>query len=302
MTLAKRNVAAAAVTFFFLFGSTRAEPTWKGIEKIAGRSPVTVTVEGKGRRYFQVTQKAPLSVELKGPARLRLISRVEIPEGTAGKISYGLRVTEGKRVHESQQFETLPSTEAHPARKGDLVGESRQLIVSVREGVHTLEISTEGERSVLVRLQTSSTRPGRSETVSLTPIDAFRSLSLKEDEKLVPYYSTMAEKPVRFRVVGPTKLELLSRLDFDQTMRGVQSYRLKVSVGSTSPREIEIRTTKALTATWSELADRIPSKFRRMEIPVGEGTQEISVELVKPTAGSAEIHARIPEPAVGKKE
>jgi len=298
----RQRIAPAVVLLFLTMGGPQAATAWKGVEEIHGASPVTVSVEGNSRRYFQVSPQQPLTVEIKGPVRLRVISRVEVPEGATGKVAYGLRITEGKRTLRSLKTEAEKSNDAKPPRKGAPLGQSRQTIVSLKEGAHTLRIAAQGERSMLVRLQTAATRPGRPETVSLTPIDARRSVSLKEGEKVIPYYSAMAGKPVKFRVVGPTTLELLTRLDFDQTMRGVQSYRLRVTAGASRPRETELSTTKALTATWVELPDRVPSKFRRMQIPIAEGTQEVTVELVKPAEGSVEIHARIPQIAVGNKE
>lgn len=295
-------IACFAAGALLAVGGAAAGSAWKSLERLPERDPVRVVVEGKSRNYFRVAPQSPLMIEIEGPARLRVVSRVELPAGAEGKVSYGLQVTEGKRVLESQRTETEPSTDARPAQGGGLVGQSRQMIVVIRKGSRTLKLSSEGERSVLVRLLTSSPGRVRPETVSLTPVEAPRSVSLKEDEKLISYYSALPGKPVRFRIVGPTTLELLSRLDYDQTMRGTQSYRLRVTDGSKRPREVEFKTTKALTATWVELPDRLPSKFRRMELPVPVGTHDISVELVKPETGSVEIHARIPEPEVGKIE
>ncbi len=103
-------------------------------------------------------------------------------------------------------------------------------------------------------------------------------------------------------MVGPTALDLVARLDFDATMRGPQIYRLGILEGARRLREIQFRTTKATTAAYADLKDRVPSKYDRVRIPVGDGTHEITVTLLAPARGSAEIHARIPEPSVGNEE
>jgi hypothetical protein len=123
-----------------------------------------------------------------------------------------------------------------------------------------------------------------------------------ENEKIIPYYTTMAGKPVRLRVVGPATLELITRLDFDSSMRGSHAYRLAISEGGKRLREVEFRTNKATTASYTNLKDRVPSKFDRLMLPIGNGTHEISVELLAPAGGAAEIHARIPQPTVGNEE
>lgn len=65
---------------------------------------------------------------------------------------------------------------------------------------------------------------------------------------------------------------------------------------------MEFRTNKATTASYTNLKDRVPSKFDRLMLPIGNGTHEISVELLAPAGGAAEIHARIPQPTVGNEE
>jgi hypothetical protein len=97
-------------------------------------------------------------------------------------------------------------------------------------------------------------------------------------------------------------LEIMTRLDFDATMRGAQSYRMRVTERGVAIREMEFKTTKATTATYTNLADRVPSKFDRVLLRVGEGVHEIAVELLSPVRGSAEIRARIPQPSVGNEE
>jgi len=286
----------------WLSPGAQSAPAWTGLNAIPTEKPVKVVVEGESRIYFRVTPQHPLAVEITGPTRLRIVSRVELASAPKGKTAYGVQVTDGKRLIGSQQTETEPSDDASLPRSDTRLGQSRQLIVNVKSGARALKIAARGERPVLVRLLTSSPDKSGGETVSLTPVAAARSVSLRDAEKLIPYYSVLPGRPVRFRVIGPTTLELLSRLDFDETMRGTQSYRFRVTDGTARPKEYEFKTTKALTATWEGLPDRIPSKFRRLGLPVTQGTHEISVELLKPKGGSLEIHARIPELAVGNTE
>jgi hypothetical protein len=275
---------------------------WRGVERLPGHEPVIVKVEEKARTYFRVTPRKPLEVVVRGPAKLRVVSRAEMPAASERQVSYRLRVSEGKKVVERQSAETIPSTQARIKTGARSLGQSRQVIVKVPgDGLHTLRVSVEGLPSVLVRLLTAEAASRSERTVSLTPVEASRSVLFKEGERVIPYYSVLPGKPVRFRVVGPTRLDLISRLDFDSTMLGRQSYRLAISDGRRR-REVEFKTTKALTAAYEDLKDRVPSKFRRLEMPVDEGLHVISVDLVKPARGSVEIQARIPEPSVGNEE
>ena len=138
--------------------------------------------------------------------------------------------------------------------------------------------------------------------ISMTPVEAPRSVTVAEGEKMIPYYSVLPGKPVRWRIVGPTRLELTSRLDFDPSMRGAQSYRLAVLEQGQRDREFGFRTTKATTASYTDLKERVASKLSRVVVQLGEGVHELSVELREPKSGSAELHARIPSPTVGEEE
>lgn len=295
------RVHLAAALFLVVNAAVQAA-AWKGVDRLPGRESVNVKVEEKTRTYFRATPQAPVEVVVKGPAMLRVVSRAELPAASGTPVSYRVRVSEGKKVLERQSIVTTLSTQARTKKGPQALGQSRQMIVKVLgSGDHTLKVSVEGVPSVLLRLLTVEAPDRKERTVSLTPVEATRSVLFKEGERVFPYYSALPGKPVRFRVVGPVKLDLISRLDFDLTMRGRQSYRLAISDGRRR-REVEFKTTKALTATYEDLKDRVPSKFRRLELPVGEGMHEITVDLLKPAHGSVEVQARIPEPTVGNEE
>ena len=98
-------------------------------------------------------------------------------------------------------------------------------------------------------------------------------------------------------VVRPGKTSFSSA-----TMRGTQTYRVRVTGRGKVLREAEFKTTKATTATYANLPDRVPSKFDRVVVRLGGGVHELAIELLSPVRGSAEIRARIPQPSVGNEE
>lgn len=275
---------------------------WEAMDRLAGETPHTISVDGNPRVYFKVSPGRPLRVPIDGPARLRLTSRVEFSKGKGTVVSYTLRVMEGTREIEHQDTESAPSSRVTGSGSEGAVGKSRKMTVEVPAGHHELILSAEGVAAVFVRLHQAGGAGGETPTVTLTPVDAWRSITVVEGEKSIPYYSVKAGKPVKLRLVGPTTLAFITRLDFDTTMRGTVGYRLAITDNGKRLREVEFKTTKATTASYGNLADRVPSKFDRFTLPFGEGTHEILVELVAPTGAVAEIHARIPQPSVGSEE
>lgn len=281
-------------------GATAA--TWESIERLPGQSPVTVLVDEKPRLYFRITPQRPLAVPIEGPARLRITSRVEFATGANQIVSYKLRVHESGRELERQETETAPSSRVRGGDGDAAVGKSRRMTVDVPTGRHELSLAVEGVAALLVRLHQAAPTRGAEQTVSLTPIEATRSVLVAEGEKTIAYYSVMEGKPVKLRLVGPTSLQLISRLDFDPSMRGTQTYRLAISERGRRLRQVEFKTTKATTASYTNLRDRVPSKLDRLQIAFGDGTHEITIELLAPAGATAEIHARIPQPTVGNQE
>jgi len=299
--LGPQRVATTFATLLLLAAPAQGAK-WQAMEHISGRPPLTVSVQENPRIYFRVTADSPLTVTVDGPGRLRLVSRAELPRDASRPISYMVRVNEGGKLLKEQATE---SSVADAVKLGDskaLICKSRSVVLDLPEGKHRLMISVTGTPSILVRIFSSSPKRDGAEMISITPVEAARSVTVSEGEKLIPYYTVFPGRPVKLRIVGPTNLEISTRLDFDATMRGTQAYRIAITKRGARIREAQFNTTKATTASYTDLKDRSASKMDRIVIPLGDGVQEIFVELLEPRNGSAEVHARVPQPTVGSEE
>jgi hypothetical protein len=280
--------------------SVSAAGKWESVESVPGRTAETILVNKKPRAYFRVTPAAPLAISLAGPAQVRLISRVVLSGKAGEKASYRLAVSERGRELLSKDFKAGAARSVSAPGIAAL-GNSRRATVEIPAGDHELQVALSGAAAVLVRIQRAALA-GADGWLSLTPVNAPRSVSLVEGQKSISYYSIFGGRPAVFRVTGPTTLDLLTRLDFDDTMRGEQTYRLRLTEHGNLVQESEFRTTKATAATYSNLSNRVPSKFDRVSLPIGSGVHDIEVHLVTPAKGSAEVHARIPQPSTGDTE
>ena len=275
---------------------------WRPIGEVASGAPVRVLVSGKPRVYYRVSPGSPISFSVKGPARIRLVSRVEFGSGKSPAIAYRLRLSGDGRVWKEHATESSPAPTARLKEGGAHVGKSRTALVKVPAGEHALTLSAEGPAAVFVRILVAERSGVGAKLVSITPVEAVRSVTVSEGEKLIPYYTVTAARPARLRIVGPTRLELSVRLDYDATMRGAQPYKISIAESGKRLREARLRTTKSAAATYTDLKDRVPSKLDRVVLDLGPGLHELSVALVEPRGGSVQIHARIPEPTLGGEE
>ncbi len=275
---------------------------WHPIGEVASGAPVRVLVSGKPRVYYRVSPGSPVSFEVKGPARLRLVSRVEFRSTKSPAIAYRLRLEGGGRVWKEHATESSPAPKARLKEGRTPVGKSRTVLVKVPAGGHVFTLSTEGPATVFVRILVAEGSGVDVKLVSITPVEASRSVTISEGEKLIPYYTVTAAKPARLRIVGPTRLELSVRLDFDATMRGIQPYKISIAESGKRLREARFRATKSAAATYTDLKNYVPSKLDRVVLDLGPGLHDLSVTLLEPRGGSVEIHARIPEPTIGGEE
>ena len=296
-------VVGAATLAFAVTPAGAASPRWESIETVAGHAPVTVMVKDNARIYFRVTRKAPIVVPVDGPAVLRVVSRVELATGSGEAVSYRLTAIENGKEIDRAETESSVADRARIASGTAAIGKSRRWTIDIPRGRHAISIHLDGTESALLRLQRGSAR-GAAEApmVTLTPVDAPRSVSVSEGEKTIPYFTTFAGRPVRFRVVGPVTVQFTTRLDFDPSMRGTQNYAVRVREGTRTLRDFAFKTTKAVAAVYSNLPDRVPSKYDRARVDVPAGTHEILLELVRPVGGAAEVHGAIPEPVTGGEE
>lgn len=294
---------AAIGTLILLAPALAAASSWQALERVPGTTPVLVEVKGKPRAYVRLSSAGAVEIPVDGPARVRIVTRVVLGAGAPRTVNYTIRASlAGKPIGASRTESSAAPAASIPGSTAVLC-KSRTLIVEVPAGRHRIELAVEGAADVLARILVSA--PGRSAGeayVSLTPADAPRSVTLSEGERLIPYYSVLPRANVRIRVVGPTTLEISSRLDFDATMRGAQRYRLRVLVNGKTSKTPEFTTTKSATGRYVDLKDRVPSKVSRFTVSIPSGGHDVTVELLQPTHGSVEIHARIPQPSVGNEE
>jgi len=279
-----------------------ADTRWRAIESIPDQAALRVEVGGKARIYYRIANAGEFTVEVNGPGRLKVISRAEVLPGLkAAVVPYRVSMREGTRIVKEQATESSVTDQA-VLHGGSAVCKSRTFTWAIPAGAHRIRFTETGAPGVLVRLMVSNASAASQTMISITPIEAPRTVTVSEGEKMIPYYSVLPGKPVRWRILGPTRLELAARLDFDPTMRGPQVYRLAVVEEGKKPREYSFQTTKATTALYADLKDRVASKLDRIVVELGAGTHELSVVLRAPANGSAEIHARIPEPSTGEEE
>lgn len=299
--MTRTRVLAASLTVLLLCQATEspALSKWRAIEDIPGSTLVQLNVQGESRVYFATNAQKPLKLLVDGPTDLKLVSRLKLGRRQALG-SYALRVLASGKVIATQQTETGPS-QAFPLDGGDFVpAKSRTFEFHVPAGVHEITFKPDGSSTVFLRLFKPWEGPGgaRDRMISLTPITPGRTVTLIEGEKQIIYYTVTSKEKSDFRVIGPTPVQVLARLDFSPSMRGSQRYVLTASLGEHVFPPYVLQTTKATAASYRERPDVVPSKYDTFTLDIPAGVHVLSLRLTSPAGGAGEVHVRIPRGAL----
>ncbi len=260
----------------------------------AGGSPVKVKVAGKEQTYYTLSSSAPLRVTVDGPGTLTVLSRLMLPAATTGSADYTIVVREKGTAMGSQKTGTAPS-DAIVIPAGTAAGKLRKFNVRVPPGSHQIEVVIEGSGSpaaVKLQLQKGKQKLSRS---NLQARSYSRVATAVVKEKLLTYYVAAKDRGVQIRVIGPTRLKVTTRLNYDASMKGGQKYSVSVWEGDRRVQLKSLSTTKALAASYQDWKDVIPGKAVSFMMPVPSGEHYYYYKLEGGGARSISFRFSIPK-------
>ena len=226
---------------------------------------VELLISGKRREYYALDQNKQIQITVKGPSKLRVVTRVllDSPKDTAD-YSYIVERKGGKTftiVHSAGL-----SDKALLAGEGaKVVGESRSKVIDVPQGDQTFvfTLPRNGKRTLIARfaVETNQFTAG-APVVAMTPTEFTKEVDLTSGEKTVPYYRVGTGFNVSLHIIGAATVKVLSRIEFDQAMTGKQKWKVQVNedgkVKATYPLSagrsdtIAYHDSSPLVASWAE--------------------------------------------------
>ena len=257
-------------------------------------SPVTLIVSGKEKEYYSLTGKKPLRVQVDGPGKLVILSRLKLKKSVADMQTYTLVVMDGKTVVKKQSTQTDKS-DVMIKGADDVAGKSRKFSLNVPEGSYTYDLSTENStQDVAVKFLFQSVKGG-GKLVSVEPLSYDKVVSAIIKENIVAYYVSTKEHPVQFRVVGPTKVQVGARLNYDDKMKGAQKYSLVMNEGKNVVLQRSLQTTKSTGLNYQEWKEVVPGKTNIISIKVPSGEHTYAISLGEGAGKSVSLRFSIPK-------
>jgi len=269
--------------------------SWRSIVPDFTVNEVAIEVSGESFTYYVLASDEPTVLQVRGPRRLKIITRYLFGPEDPEQQDYRVRILIDGREILRKSFTSQVKNDV--VLSDGFVGASlRKCYVDISTGVHTVQVfgATNGAGRVAARFYRESKRQ-QTGSVPYAPdeFDAVYQLQFASGNQST-YYHFGANKPLGFTVTGPTTLKIYTRLDFDHTMNGSQSYALEVYCDGELHRSFHYHTQKLSTATYIERPDILPGSRKTMRIPVPKGQHRLEIKCMRPENCGVSAQIRIP--------
>lgn len=255
----------------------------------------------KRYKYYVLEREKGIYFDINGPTRIKIRTRADL--GNLESAEYDLYVWEGKEVVAGRKAKAKASKLQVEGRDGKS-GVARDLFFDVPQGKHTFSISFRSEKVDRLHLRFYQQKKAKKITkyASFLPYEYGRAVSLKTRKSQIPYYLVKEDGGVRIKVIGPTRIQILCRANYGQSMKGKSKFALGVFEDGKSIQTFTGIAKKSGTTVFADLPELIPSTAHKYYLDVPKGEHVYELKKVNSPAPSLAVRLRIQEDALGKRK
>ena len=260
---------------FAPLNSISADSKTKVLKPQNAKTKIKTVISGKNRTYYPLQFKDPSIISVKGPGKLKIITRVRFVSDKEQRLDYKLYYRiDGTRENEVE-FNDVKRSKIATYKNYSLgvPGIGKNIILELGLGEHTIELwSGTKTPKVAARYLFTKTKEKKIDWVSLSPLYPKEPVDLVSRENVIHYFRFSKSKPLRVKITGPTILRVLNRMENHYYMKGRINYRLQVK------EDGDIKHTYLLSSVRSEITSykkdgaKIPGKAKEIDINVPAGT------------------------------
>lgn len=244
---------------------------------------VDVQIVGKSREYYALTDDDRVQIKVKGPTRLRVVSRAVLNANQDSTEYQFLGRREGAQKsvtfrHRSHVFDNATIS----GESDGNVTAARSKVIDVPRGeqTYTFFLPRHSKQTVLLRFARESTDFAQgSKIIALTPVSYSSRVDLVTKEEASAYYRMGSKDNVKLQLIGPATLKVMTRIEFDQNMNGRQKWRVQVIEDGKVKATHSLSATRSQVTTYREAATVVPSRAEPLFIEVPEGTHDYEFRL-----------------------
>lgn len=134
-----KDATAAGIRYVFREAAAHSEQL--SLHAVGKRESVTLLVKEKPLDYYVADEQSPVNVNVIGPARLRIVSRLVCPRGARGNQRYTINLQrDGQPLPDKTLVTTKSSVvecESHPDW---ILGKSKTFYVEIPKGTHVIAL------------------------------------------------------------------------------------------------------------------------------------------------------------------
>jgi len=271
--------------------------SWKSLRAQDQAGEVCIRVGAQDFDYLLIDPEEPARFRVRGPKRLKIVSRYLFGSEDADNTRYVLRVyLDGREEVVKALRGKIKDNTGLCGRRGQ-VSALRRTYLNVPTGLHDVEIVGDTRASGRIAARVfRETRSKGPRLVSFSPesFDGVYELQFASGS-LSTYYHFSEDQPLRFRVIGPSTLQIDTRLDFTAGMSGAQPYELLVVQDGKDLSRFFYHSQKLSGAAYVERPDILPGQRKRMRLTVPKGAHDYEIHCVGPENCGVAVKIRIPE-------
>lgn len=255
-----------------------AAPSRIVLRHAGGKIPLVIS--GKARTYVPLRSGKPVTLLVRGPGELRVITRVQFRPEARDDLDYRiLYAVDGGEV-QAEKFKGVKRSAT--ATYGDgamgVPGDAGEFKITLGRGQHSVEISVaDSLPRVAARFVFKPKKERKQKWIALAPSAPAEQVDLLAGEETVAYFRFKEEKPLRVEVNGPTELRVLTRVENHYDMKGSVIYRLQVRRDGKVMNTYMLSSKRSETTTYKNNKTLVPGKAREVTVPIPRGRHVIEV-------------------------
>jgi len=246
--------------------------------------PVKVVVRGRQLNYYPMEKGTAIELTIQGPETLRVLSRVEFGGDTTGEKSYYVRYMREDGKKGNVGCKATATAGAVLADSQSLyLGNSRNVYIEVPRGQHTYKFSlgSKDDDKLYLRFYRPTTdMAAQSQNVVFTPTKYTSAVALIIREEQSTYYRVGPQDSVKVDVIGPTTMQVYTRLEFDATMVTDQKFLIRVFEDGKQKQVFAFRSKPSEITEYRNKSDKIAGKADKLFVEVPRGKHEYRFEIL----------------------
>lgn len=273
-----KNYRIGLLLFVFSIACIFGQNITGGVEVKQGTRIIDISVIKRvTQQYYLLTKDKPIELNIMGPTWLRVYTRLLFKPELKGKVGYKIIVSEDEEER-IVSLETEKSKSAvGPANQE--FGKWRSFFIEVPKGINNYKFTLWQAKSETVAVRFNIEKP--KEWTQIVPPGTFSSSLIAEEAgKTIRYYELGINEPIKIEFVGPLRLKVGTRLNYDITMQGRQNFTIVVQEKGQELQKSTFKVNKSETIKYQNKTEVVPSveRFFYLQIPAGKHQLEFRLE------------------------